>query len=109
MRNRLNAHIDRLVSNLRSIIAVNRNLNFFTTGYNYLIQLIPVLIVAPLFIDHKVDFGVIGQSEFLLQIFGGRGCAKATHSDDAAKLPHVAFPTENRGFFNSQTRRNRRR
>ena len=54
--------VDRLVQNYRRIVAVNRNLNFFTTGYNYLIQIIPVLIVAPLFISGKVTFGVIGQS-----------------------------------------------
>jgi vitamin B12/bleomycin/antimicrobial peptide transport system ATP-binding/permease protein len=62
VRERLNIHIDRLVSNLRRIISVNRNLSFFTSGYGYLIQLIPVLIVAPMFIQGKVEFGVIGQS-----------------------------------------------
>jgi putative ATP-binding cassette transporter len=41
---------------------VNRNLGFFTTGYNNLIQLIPALIVAPLFIHGQADFGVISQS-----------------------------------------------
>jgi putative ATP-binding cassette transporter len=41
---------------------VNRNLGFFTTGYNYLIQIIPVLIVAPLFIRGEAEFGVISQS-----------------------------------------------
>lgn len=51
-----------LVANLRHIIAVNRNVNFFTTGYNWLIQIIPALIVAPMFIDGKVQFGVITQS-----------------------------------------------
>ena len=44
------------------IISVNRNLGFFTTGYNYLIQIIPVLIVAPLFIRGQAEFGVITQS-----------------------------------------------
>jgi len=58
----LNTRIDNLVRNFRRIICVNRNLSFFTTGYNYLIQLIPILFVAPLFIDRKVEFGVIGQS-----------------------------------------------
>ncbi len=62
VRERLTTCIDSLVSNLRHIISVNRNLSFFTTGYNYLIQLIPVLIVAPLFIQRQVEFGVIGQS-----------------------------------------------
>lgn len=62
VRAHLNSHIDDLVSNLRHIIAINRNLSFFTSGYNYLIQLIPVIIVAPLFIQGHVEFGVIGQS-----------------------------------------------
>src|SRR4029453_12811349 len=35
---------------------------FFTTGDNYLIQIIPVLIVAPLFIRGDREFGVISQS-----------------------------------------------
>ncbi|MCE9520587.1 MAG: ABC transporter ATP-binding protein/permease [Verrucomicrobia bacterium] len=61
-RARLMTRVDGLVLNFRRIISVNRNLNFFTTGYNYMIQLIPVLIVAPIFIRHGVEFGVIGQS-----------------------------------------------
>jgi putative ATP-binding cassette transporter len=62
VRERLNEHIDKLVANVRRIITVNRNLNFFTGGYNYLIQLIPIVVVAPLFIGGKVEFGIIGQS-----------------------------------------------
>jgi len=62
LRGRLFARIEALVANLRRIIAVNRNLGFFTTGYNYLIQLIPALIVAPLFIRGNAEFGVISQS-----------------------------------------------
>ncbi len=59
---RLFNHLDALISNFRHIIAVNRNLGFFTTGYNYLIQIIPALIVAPLFIRGEVEFGVITQA-----------------------------------------------
>jgi putative ATP-binding cassette transporter len=59
---RLRRRIDDLVANARRIISVNRNVGFFTTGYNYLIQIIPVLIVAPLFIRGEVAFGVITQS-----------------------------------------------
>jgi putative ATP-binding cassette transporter len=51
-----------LAMNFRRIIAVNRNVCFFTTGYNWLIQIIPALIIAPLFIEGKVEFGVITQS-----------------------------------------------
>ncbi len=54
--------LDDLLSNFRRIINVNRNLNFFTTGYNWLIQIIPALIIAPLFIKGQVEFGVITQS-----------------------------------------------
>ena len=62
MRARLMRHLDSLIDNSRRIIAVNRNLNFFTTGYNYLIQVIPIVIVAPMFIHGEVEFGVITQS-----------------------------------------------
>jgi vitamin B12/bleomycin/antimicrobial peptide transport system ATP-binding/permease protein len=62
MKERLGARIDQLVLNFRKIIAVNRNLNFFTGGYNYMIQLIPALFVAPMFIAGGVEFGVIGQA-----------------------------------------------
>src|SRR4030095_1829908 len=59
---RLQRRVDDLVANARRIIKVNRNLGFFTTGYNYLVQVIPVLIVAPLFIRGEAEFGVITQS-----------------------------------------------
>jgi putative ATP-binding cassette transporter len=62
IRERLFARVDALVHNLKRIIGVNRNLGFFTTGYNYLIQVVPILIVAPLFIRGQVEFGVISQS-----------------------------------------------
>ena len=59
---RLLHRLEDLVGNLRRIIAVNRNLGFFTTGYNWMIQIIPALIVAPSFIAGEIDFGVITQS-----------------------------------------------
>ncbi|MEN8807469.1 MAG: SbmA/BacA-like family transporter, partial [Desulfobacterales bacterium] len=51
-----------LTVNFLNIIRTSRNVNFCTTGYNWLIQIIPALIIAPLFIDGKVQFGVITQS-----------------------------------------------
>lgn len=62
LRGRLLQRIDQLVQNFRRIISINRNLGFFTTGYNYLIQIIPILVVAPQFIRKEVEFGVITQS-----------------------------------------------
>jgi putative ATP-binding cassette transporter len=62
VRARLVRRVDDLVQNQRRIIGVNRNLGFFTTGYNYLIQIIPALIVAPMFIRGQAEFGVVTQS-----------------------------------------------
>jgi putative ATP-binding cassette transporter len=62
LQSRLLRRIHDLAENLRRIIAVNRNLGLFTTGYNYLIQIIPALVVAPLFIRGKVEFGVVTQA-----------------------------------------------
>jgi putative ATP-binding cassette transporter len=59
---RLLRRLEELAANFRRITSVNRNLGFFTTGYNYLIQIIPALIVAPLFFRGDVEFGVITQS-----------------------------------------------
>lgn len=59
---RLQARLHTLVDNFRRIIGINRNLGFFTTGYNWLIQIIPALIIAPAFIDGEVEFGVVTQS-----------------------------------------------
>jgi putative ATP-binding cassette transporter len=54
--------LEDLTANFQRIILVNRNLGFFTTGYNYMIQIIPALVVAPLFITGEAQFGVIAQS-----------------------------------------------
>ena len=54
--------LEDLTTNFQRIILVNRNLGFFTTGYNYMIQIIPALVVAPLFIKGEAQFGVIAQS-----------------------------------------------
>ena len=56
------ARLDDLVANFRKITSINRNVGFFTTGYNWLIQIIPALIIAPAFIEGKIEFGVITQS-----------------------------------------------
>jgi len=68
---RLRRRLDDLMANMRRLIAVNRNLAFFTNGYNYLIQIIPALIVAPLFIRGKVEFGVITQSTMAFSVLLG--------------------------------------
>jgi putative ATP-binding cassette transporter len=62
LKSQLLERLSDLVTNFQRIILVNRNLGFFTTGYNYMIQIIPALVVAPLFIEGEAQFGVIAQS-----------------------------------------------
>jgi putative ATP-binding cassette transporter len=50
------------VANMRLIITRNRNLGFFTNSYNYLALVLPVLVVAPMFMAGKVEFGVVTQA-----------------------------------------------
>jgi vitamin B12/bleomycin/antimicrobial peptide transport system ATP-binding/permease protein len=59
---RLIQRLDDLVANFRRIAAIDRNVGFFATGYNWMIQIIPALIVAPAFIRGQIEFGVITQS-----------------------------------------------
>lgn len=68
---RLRRRLDALVKNATRIISVNRNLSFFTTGYGYGIQLVPPLIVGPLFMSDKVEFGVVTQSAMAFAVLLG--------------------------------------
>ncbi len=71
LRPRLFRQFRELAENFRVIIGVNRNLGFFTTGYNYLIQIIPILLVAPLFMQGRVEFGVVTQSAMAFAMLVG--------------------------------------
>jgi vitamin B12/bleomycin/antimicrobial peptide transport system ATP-binding/permease protein len=59
---RLGGRIDALVSNFRAIIVVSRNLGFFTTMYNFLPQVIPIILAAPLYIRGEVELGSVTQA-----------------------------------------------
>ncbi len=59
---RLTGRLADLTDNFRAIIGVHRRVGFFTTGYNWMIQILPALVVAPLFIKGEVAFGVVTQS-----------------------------------------------
>jgi putative ATP-binding cassette transporter len=59
---RIIARLRRVVHNTRAIIGVNRNVGLFTSGYNYLVQLLPILIVAPRYLRGEIAFGVVTQS-----------------------------------------------
>jgi putative ATP-binding cassette transporter len=50
------------LNNLLQVINWNRNLQFFTTGYNYLLTILPTVFVAPLFFAGQIEFGVVIQA-----------------------------------------------
>ena len=58
----IHARLHRVVRNRRAIIGVTRNVGFFTSGYNYLVPILPVLIVAPLYLRGTIELGVVTQS-----------------------------------------------
>jgi ABC-type uncharacterized transport system fused permease/ATPase subunit len=58
--------VGRFVEVLRNsirIIGWNRNLAFFTNGYNYVALVLPAIIVAPMYMSGAVEFGVVTQAE----------------------------------------------
>jgi putative ATP-binding cassette transporter len=68
---RIRQKLVEALDNLLSIINWNRNLNFFTTGYNYIVSILPTIIVAPLYLDGKIEFGVVTQAAFAFaQVLG---------------------------------------
>ncbi len=50
------------VANMHLVIIRNRHLAFFTNSYNYLALILPVLVVAPMYMQGKVEFGVVTQA-----------------------------------------------
>ncbi|XP_068499300.1 ABC transporter D family member 2, chloroplastic-like isoform X4 [Phaseolus vulgaris] len=48
--------------NLTQLLMASRNLEFFTSGYRYIIQVLPAAVVAPMYFSGKIGFGVINQS-----------------------------------------------
>ena len=51
-----------VIENGRDIINSQRNLEFFTNGYRFMIQLLPVTVVAPRYFAGAIELGVISQS-----------------------------------------------
>ncbi|MCL7029170.1 hypothetical protein MKW94_009978 [Papaver nudicaule] len=49
--------------NLSRILLLNRNLEFFTTGYVYLVQILPAAVVAPMYFLGKIELGVVTLSQ----------------------------------------------
>lgn len=59
---RLKNKLKTLVTNFKKLIAVNLRLSLFTNSYNYFIQIIPMLLIAPSYMKGEIEFGVITQA-----------------------------------------------
>lgn len=54
--------LEKVIDNRKDIIGAQRNLEFFTTSYQYFIQILPVWVVAPKFFAGSIQLGVVSQS-----------------------------------------------
>src|SRR5579872_189318 len=61
-RDRLLPRLAKVVENFREVIRVGRNLGFFITSFKYMPQIIPVAVVAPLYMRGAVEFGAVTQA-----------------------------------------------
>ena len=52
-----------LVDNYNRLIAWQRNLTFFTGGWDSIIKILPTFVLAQIFFAGKIEFGVISQGE----------------------------------------------
>ncbi|MDB6119633.1 MAG: transporter ATP-binding protein, partial [Verrucomicrobiaceae bacterium] len=60
-----------VVSNMKYIISWNRRLGYFRNGYNNLALLLPIVIVAPLYMEGKIEIGKVTQSmDAFAQVLG---------------------------------------
>jgi vitamin B12/bleomycin/antimicrobial peptide transport system ATP-binding/permease protein len=50
------------IRNFDLLIGWQRNLDFFTTGYEYFVAALPYLVVAPIYFSGQVEFGAITQA-----------------------------------------------
>ncbi|KAL3144128.1 hypothetical protein ABBQ32_003918 [Trebouxia sp. C0010 RCD-2024] len=54
--------LSAVIKNYAELLSTSRNLEFFTSSYRFLIQILPAAVVAPLYFQGKIGFGVINQS-----------------------------------------------
>lgn len=54
--------LEKTVDNRRKINAAQRNLEFITNSYRYLVQILPIAVVAPQYFVGAIELGVISQS-----------------------------------------------
>lgn len=54
--------LEKVVDNRKEINTSQRNVELFTTSYNYFVQILPVWVVAPQYFSGAIQLGVVSQS-----------------------------------------------
>jgi ABC-type uncharacterized transport system fused permease/ATPase subunit len=54
--------LSQVIDNRRDVNVAQRNLEFFTNAYQYLVQVVPVSVVAPQYFAGKIELGIVSQS-----------------------------------------------
>eukprot|EP00798_Chlamydomonas_sp_ICE-L_P008066 gene8066-1307_t len=95
LQNRLKAAVE----NYMGLLTASRNLDFFTSFYRYIIQLLPAAVVAPLFFkevgfgrfESLAGFSAVADRLDAVVIAGGSQFTRPTLSMGPAKKPLLAF------------------
>ncbi|MEB3335963.1 MAG: ABC transporter ATP-binding protein/permease [Leptolyngbyaceae bacterium] len=62
--NQVGRRFIEVIRNFNLLIGWQRNLDFFTTGYGYLVIILPTLVVVPRYFAGEIEFGDIAQAGF---------------------------------------------
>lgn len=60
-----------LYRNFRKLVGTQRNLGFFTTGFDYVVIILPSLFLAPLYFQGQMDIGAIAKATFAFRMVLG--------------------------------------
>lgn len=60
-RRLISRHLDSALENTRRLITTERNLGFFTAGYELLVEVLPALLVAPVYFAGRMGLGQVSQ------------------------------------------------
>ncbi len=60
-----------LYTNYRKLVGSQRNLGFFTTGFDYVVIILPSLFLAPLYFKGQIDVGAITKATFAFRMVLG--------------------------------------
>jgi ABC-type uncharacterized transport system fused permease/ATPase subunit len=58
----IKARLGKAVDNYFDLVTTQRNLELFTRAYQYMVQVIPAWVVAPLYFQGKIQLGVVSQA-----------------------------------------------